>query len=67
MQKDKKSHLIAGLLIGLILNFWFAVLAGACKEVYDYFHPEKHTVELADFIFTVIGGIISAIIKSVII
>ena len=67
MQKDKKGHLIAGFLIGLLLNFWFAVLAGAAKEIYDYFNPKKHTVELADFIFTAAGGLIAALIKTVII
>ncbi|TDO92359.1 hypothetical protein DFR79_106172 [Halanaerobium saccharolyticum] len=67
MKKDKKGHLIAGFLIGLLLNFWFAALAGAAKEIYDYLNPKNHTVELADFLFTAAGGLIATLIKSVII
>lgn len=66
MSKDKQMHLEAGFLISLLgclinINYGLplAVLAGALKELYDFFNQDKHSVEFADFAFTVCGGAIA--------
>ena len=28
------------------------------KEVYDYYHPQQHTVEVLDLLATIAGGIV---------
>ena len=58
MPKDKQLHLLCGFAIGLI-SLPLAVLAGAGKEVYDYYHQDKHSVEFADFAYTACGGAIA--------
>lgn len=64
MQKDKLLHFLAGALIALVVALtvapWFAVLAagvaGLAKEAYDHISG-KGTVELADFGWTLTGGV----------
>lgn len=34
--------------------------AGILKEVYDGFFPKKHTVDIYDFSFTAMGGLVGA-------
>lgn len=66
MAYDKKLHLVCGLFISLIIGLIFnpvlgvtaSVVAGAGKEVYDYFNKDKHTVEFKDFAVTSIGGLL---------
>jgi len=43
--------------VALVWSVIAANVAGISKEVYDSFHPDKHTVELLDYCFTVWGGI----------
>lgn len=69
IQKDKKLHLIAGLIIffsllvfGKIPALIGAGLGGILKEVYDYFNQDKHTVDFYDFVFTLLGGVIGYMI-----
>ena len=63
---DKLLHflvggVIAGVIYALFLNHWLALLAtvvaGLAKEIYDYFHPDQHTVELLDVVATVVGAV----------
>lgn len=63
MDHDKELHFLCGFIICILTgwqNVWLglvlAVLAGAAKELYDYCHQERHTVEIADFCFTAAGG-----------
>ncbi|WP_211452633.1 hypothetical protein [Collimonas antrihumi] len=62
---DKLLHflvggVIAGVVYALFLNQWLAliatVVAGVTKEIYDYFHPDQHTVEWLDVVATVVGA-----------
>lgn len=71
---DKEKHFLVGLLIATLfslinpwLGFGLAVLAGALKEVYDYYQNSKyikagrapiHGVEFLDFLATAAGGAI---------
>lgn len=64
IQKDKLLHFIAGMLVAVIvlivLPWWAAlaaaVLAGAAKEIIDYYG--YGAPELADFLYTALGGLI---------
>jgi len=66
---DKQAHALGGAVIALALGYvvaasWCAlaaVLAGAIKELWDYFHPETHTVDVWDFNATAMGGLAGAI------
>lgn len=63
VEKDKQLHFIAGLLIYIIFHFLFnpaiafifVVIIGATKEGIDY--CGYGTPEIADFLYTLIGGI----------
>lgn len=73
MPYDKKLHLICGFvicLLGNIINAKFAllvtILVGALKELYDRYNQDKHTVEFADFAYTVCGGAIAQAIYNLI-
>jgi len=65
---DKILHGIAGIFISLLfyldfrdvmVSFAAAVLIGATKEVYDYFHGG--TSELDDILATAVGGFIGCV------
>ena len=67
-QPDKRKHLCVGIAIALVIGILFGALvgfiagclAGAVKEWWD---SKGHgTVELMDFIFTVIGAMCGALI-----
>ncbi len=61
--KDKRDHLMIGFSVAVIGSILFApitglllaILAGVLKEVWDF--SGRGTVEYADFIYTVIGGV----------
>lgn len=71
MQPDKVLHFAAGVLASLVpvifmllsgaSPWWMplvsSALFGAAKEVYDHAHPEKHTVDVFDFVATALGGL----------
>lgn len=71
MKKDKILHLVAGALItgiswfvfaNLIIAFALCTVAAFGKELYDYCYnryiKQKHQVELADALYTLLGGLI---------
>lgn len=70
MPKDKWLHLIAGVLVALIggllfdplTGFALATIIGAGKEIHDYLRPERNTPEFMDFIATVGGGTLGALL-----
>lgn len=61
---DKYGHAGVGAILGLSTLWlgWFGVLPvilfAACKEAWDHSHPPAHA-EMADFVATLIGGILS--------
>lgn len=63
-EHDKRLHFIAGLVIALVCSPFLgvtagiamAIIAGVVKEVCDNYRHGRP--ELADFIFTAIGGLI---------
>lgn len=67
LSSDKTIHFLAGFFIAAIMpepeiGFWVSVACGLGKEVYDFFHQDKHTVDLFDFVATVLGGALGAIV-----
>ena len=73
MPYDKKLHLACGFAICLASCLTIAkhallitIIAGALKELYDYYNQDKHTVEFADFAYTVCGGAIAQAIYNIV-
>lgn len=74
MGYDKIMHIVCGyaiavtfgLIFGIKFSLMFATVAGALKELYDHFHPETHSVEIADFFATVAGGVAGCIVLKII-
>jgi len=65
---DKALHVIAGVLAYAVFHFvspvvgMAAVLVAAVgKEVYDWFHRDRHTPDVWDAVVTVIGGVVGLI------
>lgn len=69
LAKDKTLHFNAGLALAIVFGAFFgaivglllAVAAGVGKEVYDYY-TGKGTPELADVMYTWLGGVVGFII-----
>lgn len=67
---DKQQHLYLGAVVGFVLsvfiNYWIAwiiVMAlGGLKELYDHYHPDKHTCEFLDWLATAIGGCVPVVV-----
>jgi|APSaa5957512535_1039671.scaffolds.fasta_scaffold27958_2 formate hydrogenlyase subunit 3/multisubunit Na+/H+ antiporter MnhD subunit len=68
---DKIYHLIAGIALALVTliatgSVFAAMIAttvvGLGKEIYDYQHQDKHTPEVADFLATVVGGLLVCLV-----
>jgi len=67
---DKLIHAAAGavitLLAALVLPMWMAFMiacgAGIGKEIYDYFYPATHTADGMDFVATVGGALVAALL-----
>lgn len=63
---DKILHFLGGAIIsGLVILAGYPIYAGlaagivgAGKEVYDYFHPDKHQADIYDFLATLAGGVL---------
>lgn len=74
MGYDKIMHIVCGyaiaitfgLIFGIKFGLIFATVAGALKELYDHFHPETHSVEIADFFATIVGGAVACIVLDII-
>lgn len=72
MPLDKQAHILVGaivvLMLGYVLPAWIGFLVsvslGAAKEIYDRFHPLKHTCDPADFFATCAGGLVGFIFVS---
>ncbi len=70
IQKDKLLHFITGtylfMIAALFLQLWAALLivaiVGAAKEIYYDKVLDKGTPELADFLYTLAGGLIAFLI-----
>jgi predicted PurR-regulated permease PerM len=65
---DKALHFIVGVLIYAIAHFISpvvgmaaVVVAAVGKEVYDWFHRDRHTPDVWDAVVTVIGGVVGLI------
>ena len=70
---DKFMHFISGLLIAVVLtpfigfySVLIVALIALAKEVYDYLHPDLHTADIWDWVATTLGGIVGAILISLI-
>jgi hypothetical protein len=77
--EDKQAHVIAGFKIslfsGLVLlcwgmPMWWHCVVTACvavgKEVFDHFHPEKHTCDPKDAVATMLGCIPAHVVLCVV-
>jgi hypothetical protein len=70
MLKDKKLHILAGLALSLVTGLLFcsivglatAAVIGAFKEIVWDWLLEKGTPELLNFVATVLGGVLGAVI-----
>jgi len=68
--KDKLLHILAGagitLALSLVLPMWVAFALACCagigKEIYDYFYPATHTADGMDFVATVGGALVAALL-----
>jgi hypothetical protein len=65
---DKALHVIAGVLAYAVFHFVSpvvgmvaVVVAAVGKEVYDWFHRDRHTPDVWDAVVTVIGGVVGLI------
>jgi hypothetical protein len=61
---DKALHVIAGVLAYAVFHFVSpvvgmaaVVVAAVGKEVYDWFHRDRHTPDLWDAVATMAGGV----------
>lgn len=69
--QDKANHFIYGLVIFMVVAILLTPVIGlgACtvaafgKEVYDLQHKDRHTPDIYDAIWTIIGGTIGFIIS----
>ncbi|WP_461366939.1 hypothetical protein [Candidatus Darwinibacter acetoxidans] len=70
LQKDKLKHAIAGVALSIVAGllytpFWglaTAAVVGALKEIIWDWLLKKGTPELLDFVATVAGGVLGAVI-----
>ena len=65
---DKALHIIVGIMLYALFHFIspvvglaVVVLVACGKEVYDYFHKDKHTPEFLDALATIGGGVLACI------
>ena len=70
MPKDKKLHLLAGLALSILAGLFVypliglatAAVVGALKEIIWDWLLKKGTPEFLDFVATVAGGVLGAVI-----
>jgi len=61
LPKDKLGHTLAGLVmfnfallfLNVVTSLILVVIVAMGKEIYDYFHRDKHTPDFLDFIATI--------------
>lgn len=58
---DKLAHLIAGAIVALCPIYPMAavIVVAFGKEIYDYYHQDKHTCDGSDAIATIVGGLVT--------
>ena len=69
IQNDKLLHFSGGVILFAAIHFLLppiyalllVVAIGAIKELWDNFHPKNHSVEVADFTATALGGLVGFI------
>ena len=69
-QRDKQKHIFAGLALSLLMGLLFcplvglatAAVVGALKEIIWDWLLKKGTPEFLDFVATVAGGVLGAVI-----
>lgn len=56
---DKAQHFLVGAIVALcpIYPMLAVLLVAWGKELYDYFHKDKHTCDAMDAIATIVGGL----------
>ena len=64
---DKIYHCLVGVIlfaIGQLFGYGllFVVVGAIGKEIYDYFHQDKHTPDVWDAVATTLGGLLGYII-----
>jgi hypothetical protein len=64
---DKVYHCLGGVVlfaIGQLFGYGLAlaIIGAITKEIYDYFHQDKHTPDIWDAIATILGGLLGYII-----
>ena len=70
LPKDKLGHVLAGLIIfnfallffDVVTSLILVLVVAAGKEVYDYFHKDKHTPDFYDFLATISVPIVLTIL-----
>lgn len=70
MPQDKQKHLLAGLALSILAGLFVypliglatAAVVGALKEIIWDWLLKKGTPELLDFVATVLGGVLGAVI-----
>ena len=70
---DKQLHFYAGAIIGFSLSLFIpfgisfiaVIIIGALKELYDYYHPDKHTCDFYDWLATSLGGCYVSILYAI--
>ena len=70
LPKDKLGHALAGLIIfnfallffDVVTSLILVLVVAAGKEVYDYFHRDKHTPDFYDFLATISVPIVLTIL-----
>lgn len=64
---DKVYHCLGGAVlfaIGQLFGYGLAlaIIGAITKEIYDYFHQDKHTPDIWDAVATTLGGLLGYII-----
>lgn len=66
--QDKLAHFAVGVIvfaithfIGPLVGMLAVVLAAVGKEIYDWFHRNKHTPDIWDAVATILGGTVGLI------
>lgn len=71
LQQDKANHAFYGLAIYCFLHLFISsflaigivVIIAISKEIYDAQHPDKHTADYKDVVFTVVTPVILALLE----
>jgi hypothetical protein len=64
---DKVYHCLGGVVlfaIGQLFGYGLAlaIIGAIAKEIYDYFHQDKHTPDIWDAVATTLGGLLGFVI-----